>query len=205
MTRWVALTLVVITSSSCAWTAQKAQLRPQVSVPTANLGGGANVYVHTVDERTSDVLGNRGAGAVGAEISASTADVIGAVDQSLTTGLRNLGFTIVPAASADTSELKVEVRALQYKVAMGFWAGSLDVDAALKAICIRGRDRTYEQLHRGHYEDSLQVVQGADNNNEYINSALSSAINEVLRDRQLLDCLASTDAGSTPSAAGGER
>lgn len=205
MLRWGALALVAITSASCAWTAQKAQLRPQVSVPTANLGGGANVHVQTVDERTSDVLGNRGAGAVGAEISAPTADVVGAVDQALTSGLRNLGFTIVPTASTDASELRVEVRALQYKVAMGFWAGSLDVDAALKAICIRGKDRGYEQLHRGHYEDSLQVVQGADNNNEYINSALSSAIDEVLRDRQLLECLAAADAAPLPAASAAAR
>ena len=205
MARWVALVVITLVESACAWTAQKAQLRPQVSVPTANLGGGTNVYVRTVDERTSEVLGNRGAGAVGAEISASSADVIGAVDQSLTAGLRDLGFTIVPAASNNASELKVEVRALQYKVAMGFWAGSLDVDAALKAICICGKDRSYEQLHRGHYEDSLQVVQGADNNNEFINSALSSAINEVLRDRQLLDCLAGTDRGSSPTASAAAR
>lgn len=205
MIRWMAWMLVAITSSSCAWTAQKAQLRPQVSVPSANLGGGASVYVHTVDERTSDVLGNRGAGAVGAEISASSADVVGAVDQSLTTGLSSLGFTPVPAAAADASELKVEVRALQYKLTMGFWAGALDVDAALKAICIRGKDRSYEQLHRGHYEDSLQVVQGAENNNEFINSALSSAINEVLRDRQLLDCLAGTEHAPSPAASAAAR
>jgi hypothetical protein len=191
MARWFPfLSLLVMGASSCAWTAQKAQLKPQVTVQSADLGGGSSVYVHTVDERQSDVLGNRGAGAVGAEISASSAEIVSVVDQSLVSGLRNLGFATVSQPAADVPELRVEVRALNYKVAMGFWAGALDVDAAMKAICIQGKDRGHEQLHRGHYEDSIQVVQSASNNDEYINKALSSAIDEILRDRPLLDCLA---------------
>jgi hypothetical protein len=190
--------VVLLTASSCAWTAQKAQLKPQVSVQSANLGDGTGVYVHTVDERDSDVLGNRGAGTVGAQISASSADVVSVVDQSLTSGLRNLGFAALPQATTGAPELRVEVRALHYKVSQGLWAGALDVDAALKAICIHGSERGHEQLHRGHYEDSIQVVQGASNNDEYINKALSTAIDEVLHDRPLMDCLASRS--KTPSA-----
>lgn len=199
--RLVCLSLLAMAISSCAWTAQKAQLRPQTSVQSTDLGGGATVYVNAVDERPSDVLGNRAAGAVGAEISASTADVVTAVNQSLTSGLRGLGFNPSATASPGAAELRVEIRALTYKVSQGFWTLPLDVDAALKAICLHGKDRGHEQLHRGHYEDSLQVVQGASNNDQYINQALSSAINEILLDRPLMTCLASRDGSGAAAGA----
>jgi hypothetical protein len=166
---------------------------PQVSVQPANLGGGSSVYVHAVDERQSDVLGNRAAGAVGAKISVSSAEIVAVVDQSLVTGLRDLGFAPSPQPVKGVPELRVEIRVLEYKVSMGFWAGSLDIDAAMKAICIRGNDRGHEQLHRGHYEDAVLVVQSASNNDEYINKALSGAINEILHDRPLMECLARPD------------
>jgi uncharacterized lipoprotein len=195
-----ALFLAAGLASGCAFTAQTARLAPTATVQSSNVGQGAAVYVQTVDERPSDVVGNRGVGGNGAEIKASTAELVSVVNSSMVDGLGKLGFAPTLQRADGLPELRVEVRALDYKVAQGFWAGSLDVDAALKAICIRGDQRPHEQLHRGHYEDSIQVIQGADNNDTYINSALSKAIGEVLHDRPLMDCLAA-GAGTRSAAA----
>jgi hypothetical protein len=72
---------------------------------------------------------------------------------------------------------------------MGFWAGTVKVDISLKAICIRGSQRPYEQLHRGEIADSVQLVQSAAANNSYISQAVSAAVNSLLQDRKLLICL----------------
>ena len=67
-------------------------------------------------------------------------------------------------------------------------------NVAMKAICMIGGDRQYEQLHRGAHEKSIQVVQTAEKNTYHINTALSEAINGVLNDNELLQCL-SADPG----------
>ena len=72
----------------------------------------------------------------------------------------------------------------------GFWAGTLRVNVGLKAICIRGPNRPYEKLHRGEFEESVQVVQQGEANGRYINTAVSAAVNALLSDQELMDCLA---------------
>jgi len=77
-----------------------------------------------------------------------------------------------------------------YAVNSGFWAGKLNVEFLLKGICIKGNSRPYEQTYRGEYRTNVQVVQGEDANNSYVNDAVSEAINALLNDEQLLGCLA---------------
>jgi hypothetical protein len=92
---------------------------------------------------------------------------------------------------ADARVLRVEIRDLTYKADMGFWAGTLNVDCALKAICQIGQSRPVEKLFRGEHQESIQVVQGEDANIKYVNDAVSKAVNELLGDPELEQCLAS--------------
>ncbi len=184
--------LVALTTSGCAFTSYKTQLKPEIQVSSTSLGHGAQVYVEGHDERSDDVIGNR-TPVGGGEITPEQ-DVGEVVENAMVDGLRQMGFQPVQNPAARIPQLRIEARALDYKIAQGFWAGGLDVDVALKAICILGDRRPYEKLHRGHHEESIQVVQSASQNEYYINSALSQAINQVLSDRDLLQCLASRPA-----------
>jgi len=111
------------------------------------------------------------------------------VQKALVEGLARQRFKPVIDANPESRELRVEIRNLDYTMLMGFWAGTLKVDISLKAICIRGSQRPYEQLHRGEFTESVQVVQGAEANNSYISQAVSGAVNSLLQDRKLLTCL----------------
>jgi uncharacterized lipoprotein YajG len=173
--------------SGCAFTAQRVNLAPQVRVSGSGIGEGRTVFVRSVDERTSNVLGVRGGQGIGAEITAD--DVEGVVNRSLIDGLRQIGFQPTLQRVGGAPELRVEIRTVEYKITTGFWAGGLDANVALKAICIVGEARPYERLHRGHHEETILVVQSASQNELYINSALSRAIESVLADRELMTCL----------------
>jgi uncharacterized lipoprotein YajG len=174
--------------SGCAWTAQQVNLRPVVTVSQVDLGQGRPVRVVVDDERPANALGTKVA-IGGGEITPAQqpAEV---VRTSLVDGVTQLGFKPLRDGQDDAPTMKVELRAIDYKVAQGFWAGGLTVDVAMKAICLIDRQSRYEKLHRGHYEDAIQVVQSQSQNESYINSALSEAINQVLGDRDLLQCLA---------------
>ncbi|MFC1890719.1 YajG family lipoprotein [Thermodesulfobacteriota bacterium] len=159
----------------------------------ANVGRGQIVYVEVDDERPRNAFGTK-VPTGGGEIT-PIQDPKEVVTEALVLGLTRLGFKPVLAQNESNSTLRAELRAIDYKVTQGFWAGGLTVDVALKGICIVDGQRKYEKLHRGHYEASIMGVQTTYNNELYINDALSQAINKVLSDRELIQCLT---VGGTP-------
>ena len=186
--RFVFLTAGLVLLSGCAWTAQQVNLKPSVTVNEAELGRGQTVYVLVDDERPSNALGTKipeGGGQI-----TPIQDPKEVVTQALVLGMTRLGFKPVLSEAGGSPQLRGELRAIDYKINQGFWAGGLTVDVALKAICIVDGQRKYEKLHRGHHEESIQVVQSASNNESYINDALSQAIDQVLTDDALMQCLA---------------
>jgi uncharacterized lipoprotein YajG len=188
--RTVVLAFSFVLVSGCACTAQQVNLRPTVAVNrmALGLGQGRPVHVEVADERPANALGTK-VPVGGGEITPVQvpAEV---VSDALVDGLDQLGFQPLRDRSNDPPTLRVELRAIDYKVAQGFVAGSLSVDVAMKAICVVESQHKYEKLYRGHHEESIQVVQSQSQNESYINDALSEAINQVLRDRDLLQCLA---------------
>lgn len=189
MGSWISVLIFGLVSvSGCAWTAQQVNLRPVVNVSRVDLGQGRPVRVEVEDERPANALGTKVV-VGGGEITPvqQPADV---VSTALVQGMTDLGFKPFREGQSDAPTMRVELRAIDYKVTQGFWAGGLTVDVAMKAICIVERQRLHEKLHRGHYEDAIQVVQSQSQNETYINTALSEAINQVLGDRDLLQCLA---------------
>ena len=181
-----AFSLVLV--SGCAWTAQQVNLRPTLAVNRVDLGQGRPVHVEVDDERPANALGTK-VPVGGGQITPvqAPAEII---SNALIDGLGQLGFQPLRDRSNGPPTLKGELRAIDYKVAQGFWAGGLSVDVAMKAICIVESQHKYEKLYRGHHEESIQVVQSQSANESYINDALSQAINQVLSDRDLLQCLA---------------
>jgi len=85
--------------------------------------------------------------------------------------------------------LKVEIRDLKYEVDQGFWSGTLHAQCAMKALCQVGPGKPFEKLFRGEHQESVQVVQNAEENIRYVNDAVSKTINELLNDPELDQCL----------------
>ncbi len=185
---WIAGVLAALLVS-CAYTPQTVSLKPQVQVSETEVGRGQTVGVTSVDERPSSAIGNRATPGMSAEIT-SDPDVAPTVQGALTEGLRRQGFNPVAATGEDARALRVEIRNVEYKISAGIFSSKLRTEAVLKGICILGTARPYERLYRGQKEKNIMVVQSESQNEELLNEALSQAINSLLKDSELLKCLA---------------
>lgn len=176
-------------TSGCAFTPERpVPIQPDVRVSPSSTGKGSSVWIAVADERPSTTLGTRGVKGVGAEI--TVLEMSAPLRSALTQGLEQQGFTIAKSQADTDHVLKVEIRNLDYGVTMGFWSGSLKTQCALKAICVVGKERPYENLYRGEYADSVQVVQSEERNERFVNTAVSDAVNRLLNDQELMKCLA---------------
>jgi uncharacterized lipoprotein len=191
--RFMFLALTILVSAGCAWTGQEVNLKPNITVKESSIGKGKAISVNVDDERPRKALGNKMPNG-GGEIN-SVRDPKEIVEESLLFGLTRLGFK--PGIQNNNStKLKAELRSIDYKIAMGFWMGTLTVDVALKGICKVDGQIKYEKLHRGKREESVGRVQSEDENKEYIENAMSQAFNSLLSDNDLINCLAGTTGGA---------
>lgn len=174
--------------SGCAFAPQAVTVSPRVDVQMSQVGGGHAVNLNVVDERPRQTLGTRGVRGVGADLTIQ-GDLAATVQRAIAEGLANQTFKPLFGANPENRELRIEIRSLDYSLIQGFWAGTLSVDTSLKAICVRGTQRPYEQVHRGEVVESVQVVQSDEANNSYVSQAVSAAVTSLLKDQQLLSCL----------------
>lgn len=186
----VIVALAVATMAvGCTFKHQAVKIQPQIDVAQSDLGKGRKVLVRVVDERPKTTLGTRGARGVGADMTIE-GDVTSIVGSAIEDGLTKQGFSVTHDP-LEERQLRVELRNLDYDVIVGFWAGTLKVDTTLKGICQHGSVRPYEGMHRGQFTESVQVVQGAAANNDYVSDSVSKAMNSLLSDRELMQCLSS--------------
>jgi uncharacterized lipoprotein len=186
----VFLLFAVALTSGCAFSPHKpVVIKPDLQVQPSSIGQGREIWINVVDERPHSTLGTRGVRGIGAEIGVE-GDLRIPVCNAMTDGLKRLGFLPVGSRPADGREIRVEIRNLDYTVIQGFWAGTLRTECGLKAVCILGNSRPFENLYRGEFQESIQIIQSDENNERYINSAVSSAINALLSDPELLKHLA---------------
>ena len=189
MINLIVLVALVVLAPACAFTPQAVVLKPEIQPALASNFQGRTVYLTVVDERPRQTLGTRSVRGLGAELTVA-GDLTNVVRTAVANGLRRQGFVITSHRDADGHELRVEIRNIDYNVTQGFWAGTLRVECGLKAICIVGSARPYERLYRGEDMEKVQFVQGNQANEKYVNSAISKAINSLLRDSELINCLA---------------
>jgi uncharacterized lipoprotein len=188
---WTAILAVAALSSGCAYTPQAVVISPKVDERASQMGADHAVNLNVIDERPRQTLGTRGIRGIGGADLTIEGHLWAIVQKALAEGLANLNFMPLLDSNPEGRELRVEIRNLDYTVTQGLWGGTLRVGASLKAICVRGGQRPYEQLHRGEVVESVQVVQTAEVNNSYVSQAVSAAVNSLLRDQELLTCLRS--------------
>lgn len=177
---------LVVTLGGCAFQKQAIQLAPKVEVAPSTIGAGKMTMVNVSDERPRTTLGTRGVGGIGEQLTVQ-GDVPAILKTAITEGLQRQGFA---TDGPMENQLRVEIRNLDYAVNSGFWAGKLNIEFLLKGICIKGSARPYENMYRGEYRKNVQVVQGEESNNIFVNDVVSQAVNALLKDEQLMRCLA---------------
>lgn len=176
---------------SCALTHQDLILRPDVNVAKSDIGKGRAVKFKTVDERNSSVVGSRGVkGFASADIVVTTQDATAVIQTTLVDGLKQKGFSPILQEGSFNYGLRVDIRNLEYGITPGIITGTLRTEAVLKATCTVDGKNLYDQMYRGEETDWILVAQFSESNEKYINSALSKAIQNLLDDPKLQECLA---------------
>ncbi len=190
----ISMFALVILCAGCALTPQKFELRPQVQVATkAPVAEGKEISVLVVDMRPTEVIGNRGLTGTaygGANVTA-TGDVAAIVKTAVTNGLGSKGFSVSDTVRATYGrQLRVEIVNLSYTVVPGIVTGTLRSESALRGQCIDDKVSQYDRVHRGVSEEQVFFAQFAEENAAHINAAMSGAINALLEDGELINCLA---------------
>lgn len=175
--------------SGCTFTSQAVQVTPELKLNNAMKGTGKTVKITVVDERSSKSLGQRGASNIGADLTIQ-GELANIVDSTIKTGLEKQGFSNSNNAVGKSAKLKVVIRNLDYKVITGFWSGTIRSECGVKAVCKSSSGNEYEKLYNGLFEKGAIVVANEEENNKYVSAAVSDAINKLLNDKDLGQCLA---------------
>lgn len=189
MKKMIVLSMLVVLAQACAFTPQTVVVKPEIQPTLDPTVPGRTVYLTVVDERPSQTLGTRSFKGFGAELSVG-GNLTDIVRMAIADGLQGQGFVITSHKAADERELRTEIRNLDYGLTQGFFANTVRTECGLKAICIKGSARPYENHYRGEHVEKVQFVQGSQANERFINSAISKAINLLLQDSELIHCLA---------------
>ncbi|PTY04593.1 hypothetical protein DB347_17920 [Opitutaceae bacterium EW11] len=162
--------------SGCAWTPQRATLRPVAEVAPSNIGHGINVSVTVRDERATESLGARRfkfeAGIVAEQ------DIALMLRKVLEEGLAKQSYRVSPAAAA---RLSVSLKLLDtHSDPLGRWCVSATVVARAE----------YRKEHYEHEYTSVQrsvrlFVPTAGDNEEALSKHLSAVITAVLNDPEV--------------------
>jgi uncharacterized lipoprotein len=191
LVRLAAVVAVAVTLAGCAFSSQPPiVVKPDLVAAQGSLGGGTPVHVNVVDERPSEKLGTRGGGSIGAELTVAQG-FPAVLRDAFSQGLKDRGFSPTADLPADGRELRIEIRDLEYKVVMGFWVGTVRAQCSLKAVCQVKQQTPFERLFHGEREEKSEFIKSADANTKFVNDAISSAVNQVLSDQELVQCLAS--------------
>jgi hypothetical protein len=190
---WLMIPALIGVSACCTFPSitdlsQEVIVSPQIDVSASDIGGGRVIQLTVVDERPRMILGARGAYGTGANLTVQ-GELAEIIRTALLKGLDANSFGTLAEADAEGRELRVEIKGLDYTVTTGWWSSRLTVSAALKAYCVRGFQRRYEQIYRGNVSKDIYAVPLAAANNAYVSQVVSEAVNALLRDQELLACL----------------
>jgi uncharacterized lipoprotein YajG len=188
--RLIITMVTTIALSACAFTNQKADIKPELQVYASNIGQGKTVGVLIADERDTQDLGNRGSALISKGAKISTDQNLAEVfRQAVFDGLKAKGFTATDNSNSPDRQLKVEIRSLSYSTSTGFWTGGVDTKAAIKAI-VTNSGVTYENMYRSANEERVVFVPTADHNTELLNKVVTDVLSKLFDDQSLLSALA---------------
>ena len=149
----------------------------------------APLKLGVVDDRGEQIIGSRGYYGFGAKITTDQ-DLEELLRDIISRGLYQKGFEPVNPDESKTT-LKIELRVLEYKTAMGLWTGGNIGTAAVKAIVTLPSGKGYEKSYRSQKDVRTLWASRQETNARVINEALTEVINKMFEDQNLLEILAS--------------
>jgi uncharacterized lipoprotein YajG len=105
-------------------------------------------------------------------------------------GLAAKGFHPIEGHST-ASNLRIELRSLNYDASTGWWTVGADIDASMKAYA--GDDTNpdrYENMYRANAQHHTLFTSGAKSANAKLNAVVNDELEAMFADQKLLDTLA---------------
>ena len=118
MSRVFISVLCAMMLSACAFTAHEVEITAKAPTGTSSVGAGIAVYLQVIDDRDSPVVGQRGAGMQGADITAP--QLMPTLVRELTAGLEAKGFRVLSSDAGADVELEARMRAFKFFIETGF-------------------------------------------------------------------------------------
>ena len=188
MIRYFFMTLMASTLlASCAFTPHNVAVNPETTAAPSTIGEGTTLALKVVDDRDDIVVGQRGVGMQGADITAN--GIIPAIESELKSGLEAKGFTVLPARSDADAEFEARLRAFKFFIESGFWTGAENTSVVINVEAEKG-SKDYERGYRSNTEERTMVIPAGASIDEKLNGALSVVLNKIMADSELMEFLA---------------
>jgi len=182
----LALSLALCLSMGCATNRpQNIRLDPPVQVARSNVGQGKTLQLQIKDVRPRKTLGVVG------DLETSYAhvsiedDFSGSLYQSVSAGLRELGFAVQPTPASDLRTLTVEVREIDYESLRKGVTYETQAKVAIAALGENAAER-YERLYSAGETKSAPFPPTASENSRAVNALVSATLQDMLADDKLL-------------------
>jgi uncharacterized lipoprotein len=173
--------------SACAFTPHQVAVTAQAPTEPSTIGQGITLHLEVLDDRDSTVVGQRGAGMQGADITAP--QIISTLERELKAGFEAKGFRVVSTDAGADAEVEARLRAFKFFIETGFWAGAENTSVVIAVEAKRQGD-DYDRTYRSSSEDEIQVVPEGSAIDVKLNATLSTVLNQIMSDNKLMGYLA---------------
>ena len=178
---------VLFLISACTFVPHEVNVTAKAPKTESGIGAGVIIELQVIDDRDSMVVGQRGAGMFGADITAG--NVMNVLEGELSAAFRAKGFIIATLDSEADAEVEVRLRAFKFFVETGFFTGAENASAVV-AIEAEKRSKDFDRSYRSSSEDRILFVPGEGAIDDKLNAALSDVLKQIMADRELLEFLA---------------
>ena len=177
---------LILTLSACALSPQKVMIAPPIAVDkNLAVSGNVPITLEVVDARGDQLVGKRGGVYSTADITTGT-DVAAALHQSVAKALRELGYQV--GANTSLSPLKIELTKLNYTPSGENVVRAVEVAAEIRAT-YRTANKTFTNEYGVTRKKEIVKAPNEKENNELINNALASVLEQLLADKQLFSLI----------------
>lgn len=172
--------------SACVWTPHEVIVTAKAPVEPSSVGKGVTVALEVFDDRDDPVVGQRGAGLEGADITVK--DIVPALETEIKDGLEAKGFTVVSAKESADAELQANLRAFKFFIETGFWSGAENVNVVIKVEAEKGTS-DFERNYRVSEEERTMVIPAGEVIDDKLNAALEFVLTKIMNDQDLMEFL----------------
>lgn len=180
---------LLILVSGCHFVPQQIKIAPNINVIQDNIGSSSDLYVEVVDDRDSEIIGNRGLNKIGADITASPT-LIQDLKSSIEGGLRSRGFNIIHNKNGSTKSIRIEVRKLEYEILSEILVSKVRVEFAIKAYAKNDKN-TFDKIIRTTKDEIPSFTTTAEMNERVLNEGVSEGIAKLISDNEIIEFLTS--------------